>query len=347
MAEKPLVSIIILNYNAGQLLIECVDSILKTDYPNLEIIVVDNASKDQSHQNCKKKFPSIILVENKENLGYCEGNNVGIRIANGEYIVILNPDTLAEPDWLTKLVTAYEKYGVGLYQPKFLTTTDHSILMSTGNMIQIFAFGYSRGKGKRDDGQYDHVESIGYASGTCLFTSSKVLRELGMFDPFLFAYHDDLDVGWRAAMLGIKSYYVPDSVIYHPPEGFSFKWSPLKYYLLERNRYYCLLTHYSRSTFYKMLPTLILVEIAVFIFYLKKGMIRSKLKASFDIIKNRKKINKRYYEIQAQRKLSDKEVIDGFSDDLAVPKEVANKKSNVMFNEFIRRLSTSARKRIS
>ena len=76
-------------------------------------------------------------------------------------------------------------------------------------------------------------------------------------------------------------------------------------------------------------------------------MIRSKLKASFDIIKNRKKINKRYYEIQAQRKLSDKEVIDGFSDDLAVPKEVANKKSNVMFNEFIRRLSTSARKRIS
>lgn len=347
MAEKPLVSIIILNYNAGQLLIECVDSILKTDYPNFEIIVVDNASKDQSHQNCKEKFPSIILVENKENLGYCEGNNVGIRIANGEYIVILNPDTLAEPDWLTKLVTAYEKYGVGLYQPKFLTTIDHSILMSTGNMIHLFAFGYSRGKGKRDDGQYNQVESIGYASGTCLFTSSKVLRELGMFDPFLFAYHDDLDVGWRAAMLGIKSYYIPDSVIYHPPEGFSFKWSPLKYYLLERNRHYCLLTHYSRSTFYKMLPALILVEIAVFFFYLKKGMIRSKLKSSFDIIKNRKKINKRYYEIQAQRKLSDKEVIVGFSDDLAVPKEVADKKSNVVFNRFIRRLSISARKRIS
>jgi len=80
---------------------------------------------------------------------------------------------------------------------------------------------------------------------------------------------------------------------------------------------------------------------------LKKGMIRSKLKASFDIIKNRKKINKRYYEIQAQRKLSDKEVIAGFSDDLAVPKEVANKKSNVVFNRFIRRLSISARKRIS
>lgn len=344
MTEKPLVSIIILNYNAGELLIDCIDSILKTNYPNFEVIVVDNASKDHSQQKCKEKFPDIILIENKENLGYCEGNNVGIRIAKGEFVVILNPDTLAEPDWLTKLVFAYQKYGAGLYQPKFLTTTDHNILMSTGNMIQLFAFGYSRGKGDRDDDQFDHVETIGYASGTCLFTSSKILKELNMLDPFLFAYHDDLDLGWRAAMQGIKSYYVPDSVIYHPPEGFSFKWSSLKYYLLERNRHYCLLTHYSRSTFYKMLPALILVEIAVFFFYLKKGMIQAKIKATLDILKNRKKINKRYHEIQSKRTLSDKDIIVSFSDELAVPKEVANKKSNIMFNRFICRLSISARK---
>lgn len=342
--NKPLVSIIILNYNAGQLLIDCVDSILKTDYPSFEIIVVDNASKDQSHQKCKEKFSSIILIENKENLGYCEGNNVGIRIAGGRFIVILNPDTLVEPDWLTKLVAAYEKHGVGLYQPKFLTTTDHNILMSTGNMIQLFAFGYSRGKGKYDNKQFEHVESIGYASGTCLFTSSRVLREIGMFDSFLFAYHDDLDVGWRAAMHGIKSYYVPDSIVYHPPEGFSFKWSPLKYYLLERNRHYCLLTHYSRSTFYKMLPALVLVEIAVFFFYLKKGMLRTKMRASIDILRNRKKINMRYHEIQMQRKIPDNEIITGFSDELSVPKEVADKKSNILFNKFICRLSMAARK---
>ncbi len=342
--NKPLVSIIILNYNAGQLLIDCVDSILKTEYPNFEVIVVDNASKDHSHQTCKEKFPNIVLIENKENLGYCEGNNVGIRIAKGEFVVILNPDTLAEPNWLTKLVEAYEEHGVGLYQPKFLTTTDHSILMSTGNMIQLFAFGYSRGKGNRDDKQFDHIETIGYASGTCLFTSTETLRGLGMFDSFLFAYHDDLDVGWRAAMRGIKSYYVPDSVIYHPPEGFSFKWSQFKYYLLERNRYYCILTHYSRSTFYKMLPSLVLVEIAVFFFYLRKGMIKAKIRASVDIIKNRKKINQRYHEIQKQRKVSDREIIVEFSDDLAVPKEVADKKSNMLFNKFIYRLSRTTRK---
>ena len=338
-----LVSIIILNYNAGELLFDCVESLLKTTYNNYEIIVVDNASKDESHKKCKEKFPLIQIIENKENLGYCEGNNVGIRKAKGEFIVILNPDTLVESDWLTELFTAYQKNGEGLYQPKFLTTTDHNILMSTGNMIQIFGFGYSRGKGEKDDMTYDKIETIGYASGTCLFTSADILKKLDMLDPFLFAYHDDLDLGWRAALQGIKSYYVPKAIIYHPPEGFSFKWSAYKFYLLERNRQYCLLTHYSRSTFFKMIPALFLVEIAVIFFYLKRGMLGLKIKASFDIIKNTRHVMQRYSHIQRERQISDKEIIMSFRDELVVPKEVANKKSNVLFNDFISKISKMTR----
>lgn len=342
--SEPLISIIILNYNAGQLLIDCVDSILKTNYPNYEIIIVDNASKDDSHKKCKEKFPVIHVIENKENLGYCEGNNVGIRHANGVFMAILNPDTLVDPNWLIELVSTWQKNGDGLYQPKFLTTTDHKILMSTGNMIQLFGFGYSRGKGEIDKGIFEQLEQIGYASGTCLFTSAEILNNLGMFDSFLFAYHDDLDLGWRAALQGIKSYYVPKSIVYHPPEGFSFKWSSYKFYLLERNRQYCLLTHYSRSTFYKMLPALLLVEIAVFFFYWRRGFLKLKIKASLDILKNYKHIQKRYREIQTGRKLNDKEIIKHFSNEIAVPKEVANKKSNQFFNNFIRDLSKITKK---
>ena len=341
--NQPLTSIIVLNYNAGQLLFDCVESILKTEYQNYEIIIVDNASKDESHKKCKEKFPSIQIIENKENVGYCEGNNVGIRKARGEFIVILNPDTLVEPDWLTELFEAYQKNGEGLYQPKFLTTTDHSILMSTGNMIQIFGFGYSRGKGEKDDNTYNKIEIIGYASGTCLFTSTKILKKLGMLDPFLFAYHDDLDLGWRAALQGIKSYYVPKSIIYHPPEGFSFKWSSYKFYLLERNRLYCLLTHYSKTTFFKMIPALFLVEIAVVVFYLRRKMFRMKVKASLNIIKNIKHIMKRHSQIQIERKISDKEIIMCFHDELIVPKEVSNEKENKFFNDFVIKISKITR----
>ena len=105
--SKPLVSIIILNYNSGTWLTDCVDSILKTDYSNYEIIVIDNLSDDNSHKICKEKFEQIILIENNENLGYCEGNNVGMIHAKGDYFVILNPDTAVESDWLNELLKTY------------------------------------------------------------------------------------------------------------------------------------------------------------------------------------------------------------------------------------------------
>lgn len=344
LKNLPKISIIILNYNAGELLLDCIESIFHTNYSNYEIILVDNASKDGSHILCKKKFPMIKLISNSENLGYCEGNNVGIRSADGDFLIILNPDTIVDPDWISELISSYNKFGDGLYQPKFLTTTDHSILMSTGNMIQLFGFGFSRGKGEQDQSNFEKDEIIGYASGTCLFSTSKIFQKLNMFDPFLFAYHDDLDLCWRGALIGIPSYYVAKSIVYHPPEGFSFKWSSFKFYLLEKNRMYCLLTHYSRKTLFKLIPSLILVEIAIFIFYLKKGMLKFKLKAIWNILKNWKHISSKYAEIQNFRTVSDKEIIQNFSDTIDVPKAISDSFSNNLFSNFISKLSKFSRK---
>ena len=115
--DQPLVSIIIVNYNAGELLLNCIKSILDSDYKNLEIIIVDNISTDNSHKKCKEKFQQIKLIENSKNLGYCDGNNVGIKNAKGEYIVIMNPDTIVKSNWLNELFNAYKQFGEGIYQP--------------------------------------------------------------------------------------------------------------------------------------------------------------------------------------------------------------------------------------
>ena len=96
MNKESLVSVIILNYNAGKLLLDCVESIKKSDYSNLEIIVVDNISSDNSQTICKEKFPDIKLIQNEKNFGYCEGNNIGIASAKGEFVIILNPDTIVD-----------------------------------------------------------------------------------------------------------------------------------------------------------------------------------------------------------------------------------------------------------
>jgi len=338
-----LVSIVVLNYNAGKLLDDCISSIYKTEKVNFELILVDNASTDKTYRECIQKFPDVKLIENKKNLGYCEGNNVGIRASKGNFVVVLNPDTVVNPTWLYELIRVYQENGEGIYQPKILATTDHDMLLSSGQFIQLFGFGYSRGKGEKHVQENNNIEKISYASGTCLFTSKAILQQLDYFDPFLFAYHDDLDLCWRAAMLGICSFYVPTSIIFHPIEGYSFKWSKFKFYLMERNRQYCILTHFSKTSYLKMLPSLILIDFAVSLFYLKKGMFTTKIKTSLNILKNLTKISKKYQKIQDTRTLSDKEILNIFQDKIQVPKWVVSEENSDSFNNFLNKLSKTTR----
>jgi hypothetical protein len=345
MNENPLVSVIVLNYNAGELLLNCIESVKKSAYKNLEIIVVDNISTDKSQEICKEKHPDIKLIQNDENLGYCEGNNVGIRNENGEFIVILNPDTVVEPNWLNHLMSAYSEFGEGLYQPKFFSLNEKLVLQGTGNMLHIFGFGFARDKGKINEEKIESVEKIGYASGTCLFTSKIVLGKIGLLDSFLFLYHDDLDLGWRAAHIGIDSFYVPKSIVYHV-ESYSIKWSSRKFYWLERNRKYCLLTHYSKETYEKMRPSLFLVDLCVWLFYLSKGFLGAKIKAELDIFRNRKFIKMRYYELEKLKIIPDKELIKKFPDEIFVPKNVSEPIINRSFNNILSKLSKNVKKKI-
>ena len=343
--EEPLVSIIILNYNAGDLLLNCVESVFKTDYKNFEVIVVDNVSTDNSHKKCKEKFEKIQLIENSKNFGYCEGNNIGIRNAKGEFIIILNPDTIVEDNWISELLKAYFEFGDGLYQPKILSLHEKNILQSTGNMIHLFGFGFARDKGNLDTNQFNRVEKIGYASGTCLFTSAKILNKIGLLDPFLFLYHDDLDLGWRAAQLGINSYFVPSTSIYHV-ESYMLKWSSKKFYWLERNRKYCLLTHFSKHTYKKIRFSLILVDLLIWLFYISKGFVVAKIKAELDIKKNKESIEKKYFELEKRKIIQDEELIKNFLDKIFVPTNVTKGAINMSFNSILEKLSKKAKAKI-
>ena len=345
MKESPLVSVIVLNYNAGELLLNCVDSLKKSAYTNLEILVVDNISTDGSQKKCKEKFPDVELIQNNENLGYCGGNNVGIKKAKGEFIVILNPDTIVEKNWIDELILAHREFGDGLYQPKILSLNEENIIQSTGNMLHIFGFGYARDKGNKISDRKEEIEKIGYASGTCLFTSRNVIEKIGLLDEFLFLYHDDLDLGWRAAQVGINSYYVPKSKIFHV-ESYSLKWSSKKFYWLERNRKYCLLTHYSKDTYEKMRYSLFLVDLFVWAFYLSKGFLGAKIKAELEIRRNKEFIRDRFYELEKRKTVSDKELIRDFPDEIFVPANVSQESMNQTFNSILTRLSKKIKDKI-
>ena len=343
--KESLVSIVVLNYNAGKLLLNCIESIKKSSYQNIEILVVDNISSDNSQIECKKKFPDIKLIQNDENLGYCGGNNAGIKKAEGEFIIILNPDTIVETNWIDELLNAQKEFGDGLYQPKILSLNEENTIQSTGNMLHLFGFGFARDKGNKVIERKEEIEKVGYASGTCLFTTRKVLDKIGLLDEFLFLYHDDLDLGWRGAQIGINSFYVPKSKIYHV-ESYSLKWSSKKFYWLERNRKYCLLTHYSKDTYQKMKFSLILVDLFVWAFYFSKGFLGAKIRAEIDIRKNKKIIYRKYHELEKKKTIPDKELIKNFPNEIFVPTNVSQESMNQTFNSILTKLSKTVKKKI-
>ena len=343
--EEKLVSIVILNYNGDDFLENCIESIKSKTTGNYEIIVVDNASPDNSGRKTALKYSDCKFILNEENVGVPEGLNIGIKNSTGKFLILMNNDVIVTKGWLENFFSAFKKHGVALYQPKFVKMSDPNILDGTGDMINLFGFGFARDKGVKDKNQFKKIEKIGYASGTCLFTSSKVLDKIGLLDPFLFLYHDDLDLGWRAAQLGINSYFVPNVKILHA-ESYILKWSSKKFYWLERNRKYCILTHFSKNTYKKMRLTLLLVDCFVWIFYISKGFLFAKIKAELDIRKNKKQIEKRYLELENKKIISDEKLINEFPDKIFVPINVAKGNVNNSFNSIIEKLSIHVKKKI-
>ena len=250
-----------------------------------------------------------------------------------------------------KVQSLYYPVSMDANAAKNIWTTLKNIYMQhrrwaygVGEIAYVF-FGFAKDKGKTDDEKTELVEKINYASGTCLFTSKIVLDKIGLLDPFLFLYHDDLDLGWRAAHVGINSFYVPKSIIYHA-ESYSIKWSSKKFYWLERNRKYCLLTHYSKETYAKMRLSLFLVDLCVWLFYLSKGFLGAKIKAELDIFRNRKFIKIRYNQLEKIKIVSDKELIKKFPDEIFVPKNVSEPIFNQLFNSILSALSKKVKKKI-
>ena len=345
MNKTPLVSIIILNFNAGKLLLNCIESLTKLAYQNIELIIVDNVSTDNSQNQCKEKFPQVKLIQNEKNSGYCGGNNVGIKNANGEFIIILNPDTIVESNLIDKLLGAYNIHGEGLYQPKILSLEDKTILQSTGNMIHVFGFGFARDKGNQDNNEIKETTKIGYAAGTCLFALKETFLKLKLFDEFLFLYHDDLDIGWRASQKEINSYIVPQTTIYHA-ESYSLKWSKKKFFWLERNRRYCLMTHYSRDTLKIIRKELWITELLIWAVYFSKGYLTAKIKAELELRKNKKFIIKKQIEIENEKRISDVELIKTFPDRIEIPKFVSNNFQSQWFLNIIENLSKKAKEKL-
>ena len=213
--HKPIV--VIPNLNGGEVLVNAVRS-LKNQTVEPYIMVVDNASTDNSMDLVKKQFPDVEVVVNSKNLGYTGGVNPGMQRAidiGAPYVAPFNNDATADKFWLQQLVAFLDAHlEVGAVAPKVLNE-DGSKLDSTGDYYTVWGLPYPRGRGETDTAKYDHNTDIFAASGAASLYRVQALQEVGLLDQDFFAYYEDVDLSFRLQLAGWKVAYEPKAVVYH------------------------------------------------------------------------------------------------------------------------------------
>ncbi|MSQ15669.1 MAG: glycosyltransferase family 2 protein [Dehalococcoidia bacterium] len=239
---NPMVCVIVLTWNGKGDTLECLASLRFVNYSNFEIVVVDNGSVDGTAESVSRSFPQVKLIINRDNLGFAEGNNVGIRYAleNGaDYVLLLNNDTIVDSGFVSELVSAALGHPeAGVLGPKIYFYYDLNRIWYAGGKWeeQRAQFSHIGGWQVDDDHQFDNIAATDYICGCALFASARVLREVGLLERKFFLTYEDSDWCFRTRKAGYVCLVVPEARIWHKvSRSFGGEESPMRKYFMTRN----------------------------------------------------------------------------------------------------------------
>jgi GT2 family glycosyltransferase len=309
----PLVSIIIVNYNGAGLLRDCLDSVRRVTYANFEVILVDNASRDDSLK-VLANYPWVKVIESSSNLGFTGGNNLGLRHSRGELVLLLNNDTVVSPEFLEILVRYLERHPeVGIAQGKMLLPRHQNTLDVCGAFMTPLGFLYNYGYFKPDGPKYQRNYPIFTAKGACLIFRRALIEKVGgyLFNEELFCYYEETDFCHRSWLAGYETHFVADAVIQHFMGATSdrMKWEdfPLRQFL--RNQTFCLPCNLSWGSLLKIMPVYGLIFLASMLAGLclgKTSLFKAHGGALVYCVKNLKKIRRQRRMTARIRKVDDR-----------------------------------------
>lgn len=326
--DKPTVSVVVLNWNGKHFLEKCLDSLLNQDYPNFEVLLVDNGSTDNSLEFVRSKFGKngkLRVVALRKNHGFSKGNNIGIKYARGDYIIVLNNDTEVKKNLITKLVeTAERSERIGSVGCKIVTDkgkTWFSQKFTNGGFIVPF-FLQTLAKERIEAVSNDFYTNLANSGCAVLYRKS-VLDEVGLFDEDFWSNWEDWDLGYRINLAGYKSVYIPMPLVYHVGGG-SEGFSPERYVRIYRNTLFMYFKNYEMRNLLTRFPLFLFIMLPLYHigwflhrlithpseFYREQGLqyFFSIGKAVFEfLLKLRPFMEKRYF-IQQLRKVSDREI---------------------------------------
>jgi len=249
---KPSISIIILNYRTFKTTQKCIDSILKSKYSNFEIILLDNASTDNSYSYFKKLYSKnlpagrqdkkVKLIRSKKNLYFAGGCNFAAQHTRGQKLIFLNSDTLVNPHWLQPLIKFNQKHPHYLIQPQTLHLSAPSLIDNAGGHYLFPGLGFAQ-KRHQPKLKSNSPYPTDFVNGTCFLINKKIFNQLNGFDSWYRYFYEDIDLCLRAQKQGSQSWVCPQSIIYHQG-GSSFK-SGIPLFHLRKNRIYTVIKNFT------------------------------------------------------------------------------------------------------
>jgi GT2 family glycosyltransferase len=334
---KPSVSIVIVHHKGNELLCKCLQSVFRTNYSNYQVVLVDNGSKDGSVNATKMIFGNrLSLIRSDVNLGFVGGNNLALQRIQGEYVVLLNDDTVVSPDWLQQLISVEESDSlVGACQPKLLSLTDPKYFEyngCAGGMMDVYGVPFCRGRVfdviERDEGQYDHLAEVFWAGGAAILIRRSVLDRTGLLDSLFYAHMEEIDLCWRIRLMGYKILAVPSAVVYHLGGGTGIS---EKFYLKQRNNLIMMIKNYSLSSLVRYFPGRLVLDALSFCYFLAKHEnIRalSILKAYLSLMQRFKQVVERRNMVQLTRRVRDGSILKAmFRRSVAIQHYLTGRKS--------------------
>jgi len=321
--QSPLVSIIIVNYNGAELLSGCLSSLRQISWSNREIIVVDNGSADNSREVISS-FPEVELVPSAVNLGFAGGNNLGLKHARGEYVLLLNNDTVVTSGFLNPLCSYLEANpNVGIVQGKMILPRFGNRLDVCGSFLTSVGFPYHYGYYKPDGPKYNRAYAVFSGKGACLMFRRDLIDRVGgfLFDEGFFCYYEESDFCHRAWIAGYEVHFVSSPPIAHlmgATSGDSHTEFVLRHYL--RNMTFSLLANLSETSRVRiLLPFFAMLITSTFAAGLRgrKGQFLAHWGALVHSFRCRDKIRERRKLVASIRKQSDQAI---FAKVLRTPK---------------------------
>lgn len=261
------IAIVILNWNGEALLERYLPSVLENS-PHETVYVADNASTDGSVAFLQSEYPQVGIVQNTSNGGFAKGYNDSLKHIDADVYCLLNSDVEVAPNWLDPILKLFaEREDIGIVQPKILDLMNKQYFEyagAAGGFIDMLGYPFCRGRIfqslEKDQGQYDDISEIFWATGACLFIRRDLFHELGGFDEDYFAHQEEVDLCWRAKNRGHKVYYVGQSHVFHLGGSTLSNMNPKKTYLNFRNSLFSITKNLPRKRAFTIIMSRLLLD---------------------------------------------------------------------------------------